>query len=344
MVKHVSRVMASFSECYSSRTIDVVATVLAVMCNVSGIFIVATIGIVTIRRLQSEAKINVYLGILFFVAIICAFIIQTSTLIGFALCPVFGYTTYDLMVVTVTSPSILILMDSLLVSLILRLYFTFIGTAWEVPKVYLYLSMTAVAILTMLFIANVVMRLLGKVTLLIYFRILYISLFIFTATSIWAVWRFTSTLLIIAKLQQSSMKQVGASINKQQQELIHLSSKYVSLFIVATVSSTVMLTLSAVFRVHLGLNAAFIWPIDCVINIICLYLYHSFASHHYKRYCSRLDDCCRRRMMRNVASAGLTLPEMDVVDSAPPSPQSSTKPSPESPVSLSESNGAEFNL
>ena len=165
--------MASFNECYNSSTINSVTNVLAATSNIIGVIILITIAAVAAHRLTSDAKINLYLGILFFAAIICAFITLASSLVGFALCPVFGYHLYNAIAFNVSVPAIVVLMASLLVSLILRLYLTFIGTAWELSKSHLYLSMAAVLVFTMLAVTDIIIHHLGFINIVEYFGIMF---------------------------------------------------------------------------------------------------------------------------------------------------------------------------
>ena len=93
-----------------------------------------------------------------------------------------------------------------------------------------------------------------------------------------------------------------SGVCEKQQALIDLSSKYVSLFVVAMSSSLLTFVGFVVFRVGFAdpLHVGALWSIDCIVNVICLYLYHSFADPQYKRYCSRLDGCCKGKMSNSV--------------------------------------------
>ena len=133
-----------------------------------------------------------------------------------------------------------------------------------------------------------------------FFVVIFICLGILACVSIWTVYRFVCTLLLIAKQRATSTNSADAKINEQQQTLINLSSKYVSLFIVAIWSTTGSAVISAVFRLYFDYHPGGIWAIDGIINIVCLYLYHSFAAHHYERYCGRLDSCCKAKMSSSI--------------------------------------------
>merc|ERR1712048_1182778 len=40
----------------------------------------------------------------------------------------------------------------------------------------------------------------------------------------------------------------------------------------------------------------FLVPIDCSVNLLCIYLQYAFAAKHYDKYCGKLDWFCKRTM------------------------------------------------
>jgi len=81
-----------------------------------------------------------------------------------------------------------------------------------------------------------------------------------------------------------------------QEKLINLSTKYVSLFLVASLSSFITL-FSGFYESSSGLRISlFLVPVDCVVNLLCIYLQYAFVEEKYERYCSKLDWGCKKIM------------------------------------------------
>merc|ERR1712129_154396 len=91
-------------------------------------------------------------------------------------------------------------------------------------------------------------------------------------------------------------------LNQSQHKFVKLTSKYLSLFVIAMLSSIVTWVLVGVFYYIGGIFMG----LDVCVNIVCLYLQHSSAQKHYAKHCSRLDVCCirqiERKMMRRRAT------------------------------------------
>jgi len=129
---------------------------------------------------------------------------------------------------------------------------------------------------------------------------------VYLMASMWAVVRFVGNLMALAGLRSDTLSprrlQAGSSVLEEQLNMVKLSSKYASLFVLAIATSMVSLICTVVVRIYLSeLNPGFFWPLDPVINMICLHLYHAEAQPHFDRYCSRLTRCCTRSLRRNVS-------------------------------------------
>merc|ERR1712228_858297 len=86
------------------------------------------------------------------------------------------------------------------------------------------------------------------------------------------------------------------ALNKMQETLMHLSAKYVSLFLLASFSSLIAM-FSGFYESASDIRISlFLVPFDCCVNLICIYLQYAFAEKQYLRFCSKLDWSCKRLM------------------------------------------------
>merc|ERR1711879_470777 len=79
-------------------------------------------------------------------------------------------------------------------------------------------------------------------------------------------------------------------LDKKQQKLSNLSSKYMMLFGIATSSTILSQILS--FCVEFTLRRNF-WILDYTVNLLCIYLQFSFAKDDYRKCCGFCDGKCR---------------------------------------------------
>ena len=126
--------------------------------------------------------------------------------------------------------------------------------------------------------------------------LLYVSrgawLLVYAMTSILAVYLFVHNLLLLAAQQTSSSNNVldAASLNKRQMQRVKQSTKYLSLFLLAMVSTSCIVVLSFAAK----LIAAIMWRFDVCLNVLCLYLQFRFANQHYDKFCCKVDGCTRK--------------------------------------------------
>ena len=124
---------------------------------------------------------------------------------------------------------------------------------------------------------------------------------VFAVSSLVAVSTFMGKVFILGKSR--TVKQVKLfceeepiALNKMQEKLMDLSSKYVSLFIIASISSGVTM-LSGFYESASDLRVSLILvPIDCCVNLICIYLQYVFSEDYYKKSCAKLDWSCKKLM------------------------------------------------
>ena len=67
------------------------------------------------------------------------------------------------------------------------------------------------------------------------------------------------------------------ALNKMQETLMHLSAKYVSLFLLASLSSAIAM-FSGFYESASDIRVSlFLVPFDCCVNLICIYLQYVYV-------------------------------------------------------------------
>lgn len=186
----------------------------------------------------------------------------------------------------------------LFITLVVRLYVTFKGTALAMSKCAIYIF---VVILVLLFV--VVMFIVAGYTLhafddavgwtLFLFSVI-LALLLYFVGSVLAVRLFVKNLHDAAKLQANTMRcptrtADDIALNAKQQRLLKLASRYILLFFVALCST--FLAECLMFIVSFECRAVFM-TIDLCINLQCLFLQFAFAEKSYQKCCGCLDSRC----------------------------------------------------
>ena len=116
-------------------------------------------------------------------------------------------------------------------------------------------------------------------------------LILYALLCIWTVYEFCHNLLCTAKAQSHYTNKRGLDI--KQLQIIDVSSKYLSLFMFAMLSTSIHYVIFSIFNFN-ELDPAILMGVDCVVNLLCLFLQFPFTSIYYYQYCRSLDICCRR--------------------------------------------------
>ena len=183
---------------------------------------------------------------------------------------------------------------TLLGTLVMRLHITFKGSALKMTRntVYFFKILFVIeSILSIVFTIGCAPGInLHRAIFSLSFGLFFIFYLIGSAS---AVRLFVANLSELTRLQSGSQRKVSDSpkdiaLNAKQQRTLHLSSRYILLFLVAILS-----TILAVLSVQTWHNLlALFWSIDLCVNLWCLYLQFAFAANHYRKCCGCLDTCC----------------------------------------------------
>jgi len=220
-------------------------------------------------------------------------------------------------------------------ALVTRYHVTFRDSMFEMSTStkYKFIAVTVVLAISMLagIICAAVLIKEGEKHSDVWWQILAITSLTWASTYIvsawWTVCRFCQNLLRLAKLRQRTIEAANQDIelDRAQRDLVHVISKYITLFAVAATSSTLTLITAQLMSRQL------LWPkehssqsavmsIDSMVNVTCLYLQYSFVGDRYRKYCSNLDVLCRKRFSANLIQS--MSPEPSLVHDTAPSPSS----------------------
>ena len=208
----------------------------------------------------------------------------------------------------------------LLFVLVLRLHLTFKGTSFEMSQHSLYSF-------AIMFVVLLVLIIVGTVGLCFFYLndhigwILFLSAaipgtFLYCCVCALAVLLFVSNLSVIAKMQNSSQRDVSPraedlSLNDKQLKLLNLAAKYILLFFVAIFVT--IFTFFLIFIVSFTFGSIFV-SIDLCVNLLCLYLQFAFAANDYGKCCGCLDSRCRaivlERTKKDMHKESTSVPNM----------------------------------
>ena len=177
----------------------------------------------------------------------------------------------------------------------LRLHFTFKDSMFQISKYKRYPMNILVGISFINMNVSILYHFfIGPDT--IYFIILAIPMIMYFPASIYGMMLFVQKMYALAKMRASSYtNHRGSVFNVQQKQLLYTTTKYASLLSLALISTFVFHVLVMIENAVTGEGKILSSPmasIDCVINILCLYLQYPFADEFYKKFCICFGKCC----------------------------------------------------
>jgi len=283
---------ASPLECFNVIFVD---DVLSTAVHCVGLPVVAFIGFKTHRQFRGM-EIHRGLKLLFYAAVLSSCIASICGICQNVLCVVMGVWWWWTTMVAFISAYALLL-QCVLGMLLLHLFQTFRDSPFELPapkRVALCFSfalMTAIWALQIVLLCHSVLVSEEHSLSLSVWALMLSATIIFVVLSLWTVLEFCHRLLLTAK--SVSRWTQKSEVEAKQQPIINVSAKYLALFVVAMVSTVLnfgAFSLCALYR----LDPTIALGLDCITNVICIFLQFSFSADIYYRYCRRLDACCRR--------------------------------------------------
>ena len=301
---------------------------------IAGTILIITLGIElsAIKKFIKLKKMHKTLKSLFHLSAICTIIR--------CICIIFGGMACICDVITLFCYFILLL--SLLATLLFRLKYTFQHSSYAISTTKLTIFAILFCITSLLFIIALIMYILANIEritttesgisfyVIITMFIAVIALIFYMITGLWAVIEFSKNLLTLTKSQANTVRDINSlKLNESQRKIIKQVSRYNALFFVAASTSIIVtIALSIAAGIALERDTDYwvisimqcISLIDCVVNIISLYLQYSFSTKYYEKYCKCLDKCWMSifdKYIKQSVRNQYNLPQQQIQESVP---------------------------
>jgi hypothetical protein len=274
-----------------------------IVINGAALVFVTFVGLITHDQFRDYKQIHRGLKISHYAACISSSVASIGGIGQNVLCMVLGIGMEWLMAIT-CFVGYVSLLQCVLGVFILRLYTTFLDSPLQlsaVKRVVLgatYLAMVimwSMQIVVTIYIVFVQRRFTENAFVfpLWLWSVMLLTLFLFVVLSLWTVYEFCHKVLLTAKLRSNWTRTTG--LDKKQCEIINVSFKYLSLFLLAASTTLIHFGVFS-FCLYHELDPSILVGIDCMVNVLCLSLQFPFTAVFYYRYCRRLDICCRWTM------------------------------------------------
>ena len=266
--------------CFHS-IIDIVTSFTFPICFIILFFIV----IVSTKQLQSKQKIQIQIKIVYFIAIINAIIYTiVANVTHFLTMACMDYSKVQPYGV-LNSISYSVFCLCVLGILLLRLYFTFKESMYKISecqqKVFIILYSLGI-------ISSVVY------SLAYFIGIIMIQLITNAVATILFFGSFISAMIVFVR-KMYALSILNRDNEKQANNLLYTTTKYVLLLSFAIISTGITFVIAGIELMLTGQ----VWAvtgnavcIDCVVNILCLYLQYPFADEYYRKYFVCFGNCC----------------------------------------------------
>eukprot|EP01084_Bolivina_argentea_P217987 370008_1 len=284
------------------ETITLVLIILAVLV----LIITLCIGAIAINKFHKLTNMYKLLKYLFYVSVVAV--------IARCLCIIFG--TMVCICVRIAQVTYYILLLSVLATLLVRLHHTFKNSVYAISTIKL-------SILFTLFIVTLIPCIGAIIVLNLsyfvspkqaqYYRMLNgifgaITIIFYMITGISTVISFSRNLLHLAEAQSNSpISCCNIKLNKSQKKLINQVSRYNALFTLAAITSfMVVITFSICAVISMLYDYDYIpllqciTIVDCLVNIVCIFLQYSFATKYYIKYCHCLDKYWKQMVNKTI--------------------------------------------
>jgi len=293
--------MSTALECFGTITVDDIATTV-----ISGValIVVTFVGMITYDKFNERKMNHRGLRLLFYAACISSCLALIGGIGQNVLCMMMGI-EMEYLCVILSFIGYVSLLQCVLGVFVLRLYATFERSAFALSK--MKRRILGITYLVMVFMWMLQIALLfyivfgqnryvedGFVIPLSLWSLIASTWVIFIALSIYSVYKFVDNMLLTAKMR-SNHSSWSPGLDKKQRQMINLSAKYLSLFLFAEGTTFAHFGFFS-FCTYNDLDPSILLGIDCIANVLCLFLQWGFAAIYYYRYCRKLDGCCRRLM------------------------------------------------
>eukprot|EP01083_Nonionella_stella_P072558 195676_1 len=300
------------------RTIRVVSIIIIII----GFIFICFLGCVSLKQFKKLTNLEPTFERLFHTTWILSSIALCTFLISTELCAFgYGYWAGDMIVLQAWLLCIVIL--SILLTLLFRLYFTFrdtiyaLTTAMKVVLITLFITLLVVSLCNLSLLSYAyVNRNKVEIHLIPVIWLGAINGALYIITTVIAIAQFATNLMKLTESRQSDEEvlrkgpskirktrrgsiQVNVELNREQKKLIQHTTKYVGLLSIGISTSVCTLIILIASGDAFGedwnmkwFQVAYIFlSLDATINITCLYLQYTFAKEYYNKYCKLIHLC-----------------------------------------------------
>ena len=240
--------------------------------------------IASIKQLKAR-KIKNSIKTIYFIATICSIVSVSIYVVFSIICTDSDKIPHK----TVFEGFYSILCLCVVIILLLRLHFGFKDSILDLTSYQRWIFIISPILMITLAIIAVVAYFFN-----IYLRVITFGIvsMLYLGISIYAIILFVHRMHALIALRSPT-----SSTSIERRRLLHTTIKYVTLLSFALISTWITFILSAVDIVWNGNNfldlANGIFAcLDCVVNILCLYLQYPFAERYYHRFCGCFRNCC----------------------------------------------------
>ena len=250
--------------------------------------ILSVIAIALVKQLKLDEHTQKPIKIVYIIACMCSIVATTINLIYSTGC-VDSFRYSPLLAIFVGAYYCVLV--SVLLTLLLRLHYTFKESMFRMKSYQKW-------IIIIISLCGLILALIYLITLTINVHAHYVigSLgLIYFGLSLYGMCLFSSKMYTLTKMRKSSMVDVEnandtKTFNKHQGKLLYMTTKYVTLLSIAMIST--WMNIFIFLTVHDADTTGVLMCIDCVINVICLYLQYPCNREYYDKYCICFGNCC----------------------------------------------------
>ena len=303
-------------ECFQDRTF-LIGVIPSLLC----LIIVITISIISIAKLRKQTDISLIIKRFYYISCIFSIITVTICVIdSYLLCTIIAIDSLTIF----NDPSVRIiirrmnyhiLIECVLAILYLRVYSTFKESVYKISQwqkliLILLYALTIISECIILFVNDFNATTKGADKTIV----TYIGGISYCVASGYGMYLFLTKIYTLTEPGEVSLAEHSEEIiedalelEERQVILLRATSRYLSLLSLAIFSSWITFIQILIYPAFVDKYGPSIigrqiiimnYAIDCVVNIVCLYLQFTFAKVYYQKYCGCLSVCCLYMLKR----------------------------------------------
>ena len=267
--------------------------------------IVVWISIHSWRKLKHAPKVNAIIKYLHYVLCILAIIIIATRVIASYFC-----TNNERITAPIGIGSYYIGGLCILATIFMRIYSTFKKSVYKTSKYQNIFLIILLFINIINFFATSILFEVFGITMTVGIILVYSGI-IYCISSVYGMSVFSKKMYQLTKNEASDDTQI--ELNRQQLNLMNITSKYISLLSLAVITTWFALGIQLISYLYIisideyeGIGRCIFSvtvAVDSTVNLICLFLQYPFSKHYYDKYCKGLAKCCASMLITKTTRA-----------------------------------------